>query len=151
MPQLVQARPNDPEVAALIDAHFLLMRAQSPPESCHVFSADALAGPAIRLYALRDKSTVVAIGAIRVFGTQGELKSMHTESRLRGQGYGRVLLNALIAQARDLNLTQLLLETGSGAEHAPARNLYASEGFAECPPFGDYVHDRLSLFMARDL
>ena len=27
----------------------------------------------------------------------------------------------------------------------------AAHGFAECPPFGDYVHDPLSVFMTRTL
>ena len=37
------------------------------------------------------------------------------------------------------------------AAFAPARRLYVSFGFGYCAPFGDYVEDPNSVFMARDL
>ena len=151
MIQLVPARPDEPDVAALIKRHFELMREQSPPESCHVFSGAALEAPDIHLFALRKKGRAVAVGALRNFGIMGELKSMHTAEEERGNGFARLLLKRLTEQARQLGISQLALETGSSVAHEPARRLYASEGFSECPPFGDYTADPLSLFMSKSL
>ena len=46
---------------------------------------------------------------------------------------------------------RLSLETGAQPSFAAARRLYASEGFAECPPFGDYRPDPNSTFMTLSL
>lgn len=152
MTRLLRATPDEPDVAELIDRHFNLMRAQSPPESCHVFSAQALDADDVYLFALRPQVHAVAIGALRIMQeTSGELKSMHTASEHRGKGYGRVLLKGLIEEAQVLGLRDLALETGSNEDHEAARRLYASEGFVECAPFGDYKYDPLSLFMSKNL
>ncbi len=151
MATLDAVRPDEADVAALLERHFNLMREQSPPESCHVLPARALDHPDIHIFALREAGQAVAIGAIRAGGKTGELKSMHTAAEARGRGHGRALLLGLMEQARALGLSELKLETGSGAEHRAARHLYASEGFQECPPFDDYIEDPLSTFMARDV
>lgn len=151
MPVLEKVRPSETDVQALLDAHFALMRAQSPPESCHVLPARAMEDEDIHLFALRENGKAVAIGALRVEGLAGELKSMHTLVAARGRGLGRRLLRGLLEEAGKAGLSHLQLETGSGSEHAAARALYASEGFVECAPFGFYVEDPLSLFMARIL
>lgn len=151
MIRLELERPDTPDVKALLDQHFALMRMQSPPESCHVLPSESLNSDDIRLFALRRDTKIVAVGAIRIDGRMGELKSMHTAAPERGKGLGRVLLQGLISEARALGLTELALETGSGSEHEAARGLYASEGFATCPPFGPYSYDPLSLFMRRTL
>jgi putative acetyltransferase len=151
MAMLGRVRPDDPGVGALLARHYEMMRAQTPEESCHVLPVDALSGPDMHLYALTDGGEVLAVGALRVSGTTGELKSMHTRAERRGQGLGRALLRGLMKEARVLGLTRLVLETGSGAEHSAARGLYAAEGFSECPAFGDYAPDPLSVFMARML
>jgi putative acetyltransferase len=44
----------------------------------------------------------------------------------------------------------LSLETGSWPYFQPARALYRSVGFVECPPFGEYAHDPNSVFMSLD-
>jgi putative acetyltransferase len=43
------------------------------------------------------------------------------------------------------------LETGSMEFFRPARALYASFGFAPCPPFADYREDPNSVFMTKEL
>lgn len=149
MHEIAPAKATDSDVAALLGKHFDLMRAQSPPESCHVLPADQLAGDDIHLFALRGEGRLLAVGAIRVYGAWGELKSMHTDQAVRGQGLGSVMLQELIKQARQFGLRSLKLETGSGPEHEPARRLYQSAGFVTCAPFGDYSADPLSMFMSR--
>lgn len=151
MSEVERVSANESDVAHLLARHFDLMRAQTPAESCHVLPATAMSSPDLVLFALRENGRAVAVGALRIVGRQGELKSMHTVKEKRGQGLGRRLLLGLIAQARDLGLEELLLETGAGADHLAARKLYSSEGFAQCPPFGDYTEDPLSVFMSRSL
>ena len=143
---------SEPDVAGLIEKHFDLMRRQSPPDACHVMSADGLAKAGTYLLVLRQNGAALAIGALRRLGKDsGEIKSMHTARAVRGRGCARALLRALISHARAQKMTSLFLETGSGDEHAAARALYASEGFSDCPPFGNYSLHPLSVYMARDL
>lgn len=149
--QITQADVREPDVTALLDRHFALMRAQSPPESCHVLPKDDLAHPDITLLALRESDMLLAIGAIRDFGSWGEVKSMHTAKEARGRGAARALLDALIASAAAKGMQYLSLETGSGPDHLASRRLYASAGFTDCPPFGAYTHDPLSHFMTRTI
>nr|WP_299346363.1 molybdenum cofactor synthesis domain-containing protein [uncultured Maritalea sp.] len=62
---------------------------------------------------------------------------------------------ALVMEKELLGFGELMrkvsLETGSDASFLAARNLYLSEGFAVCPPFGSYTLDPLSVFMTRTL
>ena len=76
---------------------------------------------------------------------------MHTAKSVRGKGVARQILLALIDAARERQVSRLSLETGSYDIFAPARALYAAEGFTTCPPFGDYTEDPLSTFMTREV
>ena len=146
------AAASEPDIANLIAAHFALMRAISPEESCHVMPADALAAGGAWMVAAEQGGTVLGIGALQVIGPgHGEIKSMHTASAARGRGVARRIVRALMTEARNRDLTRLSLETGSADLFAPARALYASEGFTDCPPFGAYVEDPHSVFMTRTL
>lgn len=143
---------------ALLARHHALMRSQSPAESCHVLTAEELRGQGARLFVGRDaEGTVMAIGGlVSLRGADlpegaAELKSMHCHSELRGQGAGAALLDTMIEAARGAGMTSLWLETGSAPAFAPARALYARFGFTQCPPFGSYTEDPLSVFMTRDL
>lgn len=151
MQRFEQVAPDLPDVAAIIETHFVLMRGQTPPESCHALPAAALEAPDIRLFALREGGKAVAIGALRIDGAHGELKSMHTLQACRGRGLGRRLLDGVMNEARALGVSRLFLETGSGPEHAAARRLYTSAGFEVCPPFARYKADPASCFMTRAL
>ncbi|WP_245514046.1 GNAT family N-acetyltransferase [Antarcticimicrobium luteum] len=74
---------------------------------------------------------------------------MHVIAEARGRGAGAAMLEHLLAQAADMGLSRVSLETGSGPDFAPARRLYGQRGFVECPPFGDYLPDPHSTFMTR--
>jgi len=144
--------PASADVDALLRRHFALMRSQSPAESCHVMEPEALLERDAVLFAARDGDAVLGVGALTVIAPgHGELKSMHTAAEARGRGVGRAVLAALMDAARERGLTRLSLETGSADAFAAARALYAAHGFVECPPFGDYVVDPLSVFMTRTL
>lgn len=144
--------PRTPDVRALLLRHFDVMRAGSPAESCHVMDPDALLDRGAVLFAARQKGNVLGVGALAQVGPDhGELKSMHTHSDARGRGVARAILAALLDAARAQGMGRVSLETGSAELFAPARALYAAHGFAECPPFGNYVYDPLSVFMTRTL
>jgi putative acetyltransferase len=149
IPRFDEVLGQDPAVDALMAAHVALMQSQSPAESCHVMTAEALRSSGARVFAGRDSTgQVVAIGAFKPLGEGAvELKSMHCAAALRGQGLGRALLAHLRTEARAAGFRTLWLETGSGPEFAAARSLYRSEGFADCAPFGGYAADPLSVFM----
>ncbi|MGX9355236.1 GNAT family N-acetyltransferase [Roseobacteraceae bacterium S113] len=138
---------------ALLARHHALMRASSPAESCHVMTSDELRAHGARVFVGRDQDgTAWAIGAYLDLGEgRAELKSMHCHDEKRGQGAGAALLACLMDAAQEAGMRSLWLETGSAALFAPARALYARAGFTECPPFGEYVTDPLSVFMMRGL
>ncbi|WP_299727188.1 GNAT family N-acetyltransferase [uncultured Tateyamaria sp.] len=144
--------PDTADVKALLMRHFALMRAGSPEESCHVLEPDALLERGVALYAARDGDTILGVGALaQLDPDHGELKSMHTSAEARGRGVARAILAALLDAARAQGMTRVSLETGSAEMFAPARALYAAYGFTNCPPFGSYIHDPLSVFMTRTL
>ena len=145
-------RPETPDVQALLRRHFETMRQASPEESCHVMAPDRLGQEGAVLIAVRDGDVLLGIGAIKQIGpNHAELKSMHTAAVARGRGVGRVVLQALMAEAQSQGMTRLSLETGSAEMFAAARGLYAAHGFETCAPFGAYYPDPLSVFMTRCL
>ena len=74
---------------------------------------------------------------------------MHTAKAARGRGYGRAMVEHLLAVASERGVVRVYLETGSAEGFLPARNLYASVGFEPCGPFGDYDESPNLCFMTR--
>ncbi|MFZ7091496.1 GNAT family N-acetyltransferase [Primorskyibacter sp. 2E233] len=140
----------NPAVEAILARHHAAMSEATPEESCHVMTAKALRSSGASVYALRDETgEICAVGALKPFGSGAvELKSMHVAAEARGRGYGKRLLDHLLAEARRAGMAAAYLETGSEAGFAAARALYEGAGFAYCAPFGEYVPDRLSVFMS---
>ena len=135
--------------------HHHAMHVDTPPESIHMMSPEALTAPDVRFFVLRDGGQVLGMGAWKVFetaaGRAGEIKSMHILAQARGRGLARQLLAHLMQDAKTQGAQQLFLETGAQESFTAARDLYLREGFAPCPPFGDYRPDPLSVFMTRAL
>lgn len=65
----------------------------------------------------------------------GEMKRLYVRPEFRGSGTGRVLLERLIAEARDAGYKVLLLDTMPRLERAIA--MYRARGFREIPRYGD--------------
>ncbi|MFV1875159.1 GNAT family N-acetyltransferase [Nioella sp.] len=144
--------PTRPDVAELLRVHEALMRAQTPQDSCHVKSADALSTSGARIFSLRDGSQLMAVGALApIERGHEELKSMHVLAEARGRGAGQALLEGMLADARGRKVVRISLETGSGQDHDAARMLYARAGFTTCGPYAGYADDPLSVFMTRTL
>lgn len=143
---------TSPASRALIAMHLAGMRAQSPEESVHALDLDGLRTADVTVWSAWRGEDLVGIGALRMLdATRGELKSMRVHDRFRGTGAGRALLRHLMQEAAARGIRSLWLETGSEESFLPARSLYASEGFVECPPFGEYRADPLSTFLSRTL
>lgn len=78
----------------------------------------------------------------------GEVKRLYVQPRSRGQGWGRRLVDALIARARSLGYRELKLDTLERMTDAHA--LYSGVGFRECAayyanPLPDVVYMSLQL------
>jgi putative acetyltransferase len=74
---------------------------------------------------------------------------MYVVPAQRGHGVGRGLLAFLEAEALRRGCTWLMLETGIRQPEALA--LYERSGYVRRGPFGSYIEDPHSVFMARRL
>lgn len=136
----------------LIGIHLAGMYDTSPADSVHALGIDELQDPAITVWSAWGGEDLVGIGALhQPDATRGELKSMRVADDFRGTGAGRAILRHIVDEAKKRGIETLWLETGSEDFFAPARALYASEGFTECGPFGRYLPDPNSTFMTRTL
>ncbi len=140
------------EIGALLRLHLDEMHQWSPPESVHAMPIERLRGQDVTFFSAWQGDLLAACGAIKhLADDHGELKSMRAHPDFRGRGAGKAILHHLIAVARTCGYARLSLETGRPDPFLPARRLYETHGFAECPPFGDYVADDFSICMTRTL
>jgi ribosomal-protein-alanine acetyltransferase len=74
---------------------------------------------------------VVGYGGLRALrgGSDADIQTIALDESVRGQGRGRALLRALIAEAGARGARELFLEVR--ADNPVAEGLYRSEGFAE--------------------
>jgi len=141
-----------PEVHALLNEHLAHMHSITPAESVHALPIDELRKPDVTFWCAWDEAELLGCGALKELTPRhGEVKSMRTVRAHLRKGVARAILVHIIDEARRRSYERLSLETGSMAEFQPAVRLYASFGFACCPPFGDYIEDPNSLFMTRTL
>ena len=141
-----------PEIAALLHEHLRDMHRVSPPESIHALDLESLRRPAITFWTIWDAGILAGCGAIKELDPQhAEIKSMRTASSHRRKGVAKQLLQHLLDVAKQRGYTRVSLETGSMDFFMPARVLYASFGFENCPPFADYMADPNSVFMTKEL
>lgn len=153
MPLLI--RPDDltsDATRALAAAHLAGMHENTPVESVHALDLDGLTADGITVWSAWVDDELAGIGACKDLGDdRAELKSMRVVEAFLGQGIGRAILRHIVEDAQERGIRSLWLETGSTDDFIPARRLYASEGFEECPAFPPYAPDPLSTFMTRRL
>ena len=143
---------DEPAVVALLAHHVESARSETEPGSDHALHLESLRNPDIRFWSVWQADQLLGIGAWWRFEPgHAELKSMHVARVARGRGVGAAMLTHLIDDARAAGITRMSLETGSWAYFEPAVGLYTRHGFVECPPFGEYVPDRNSIFRTRAL
>jgi putative acetyltransferase len=140
------------EIRALVAHHLQGMADNSPPGTCFALDIDGLLQPGVTLWSAWEGDTLVGMGALKVFDEKnGELKSMRVADAHLGNGFGRAILEYLVAQARMRGLKALWLETGSSQGFAAALKLYERAGFRYCGTFADYGENGFSRFMTREI
>jgi putative acetyltransferase len=143
---------SGPRSRDLVARHLAGMRASSPPESVHALDVEKLRQPGVTFWSAWLGDEVVGCGALKQLdANRGELKSMRVADAFLGRGFGRAMLEHLLAEARTRGMKGLWLETGSTPAFQPALRLYESAGFVRCGPFDGYVEDPFSIFMRRDI
>lgn len=143
---------DHPAVIALLQGHRAELARLSPAESVHALDTARLRGPDITLWSAWDDDELLGCAALKhLDAAHGEIKSMRTAARRRGQGVASGLLRHVLEQACRRGYRRLSLETGTSAEFAPAHRLYARFGFEDCAPFGVYRVDPHSRCMTRAL
>ncbi|MEM7627684.1 MAG: GNAT family N-acetyltransferase [Planctomycetota bacterium] len=147
---------TDPRVIALVNHHVSTARGETGLGCAHALETTDLDRPGITFWTIWDDASPVdilaGIGALKELSPgHGEIKSMHTAEHVRRRGFGRALLDHIIAHAKANGMSQLSLETGSWDYFEPARRFYRRHGFVECEPFADYRPDPNSVFMSREL
>lgn len=141
-----------PEIAALLRLHLDEMHQWSPPESVHAMPIERLRQPDVTFFSAWDGERLAACGAIKhLADDHGELKSMRADPDYRGKGAGKAILLHLLDEAAKRGYRRVSLETGRPEPFLPARRLYESHGFTECPPFADYTEDPFSICMTKKL
>ncbi len=140
------------DVRQLLQEHLADMHSISPAESVHALDVDAFSTPGVDFWTVRDEEMLLGCGALKELSSkEGEIKSMRTASGARRRGVATLMLAHLLDVARGRGYERVSLETRSHEFIAPARQLYRSHGFIECPPFADYRLDPHSVFMTLHL
>ena len=149
----MQIRLDDlrgPQIQQLLEEHLHSMTLYSPPESIHALDLEALRQRELTFWTVWKEGELLGCGALKELEPRhGEIKSMRTARAHLRQGVARTMLNHIIDEARRRGYVRLSLETGTNPAFTPARELYASFGFACCEPFAQYVPDPYSVFMTR--
>lgn len=144
---------DDPRRAAaseLLAFHLAEMARWSPPEQVHALPAEGLGAPDVTFYTAWRGDELAGCGALRELAPgHGELKSMRVAPAHLRSGVGEAILRHLLGEARARGYSRVSLETGRPAPFLAAQRLYAKHGFAECPPFGDYMATDFSMCMTR--
>ena len=148
--QIAIENPDQPEILELLRESDAYMAALYPAESNHLLDMSSLQRPEVTFIAARLQGKAVGCGAI-VRSPEGwaEIKRMFVSPEARGRQLGKQLLRKLESVAAETGVRMLRLETGVKQPEALA--LYASTGFVEIGPFGQYRADPLSLFMEKSL
>lgn len=143
---------KDGQIARLLELHRQEMFKHSPSDSVHALDAHSLSSNDLTFWRAEIDGHFAGCGALKQLSkTHGELKSMKTADAFTRNGIARKLLQVIIEEARSRGYQELSLETGSMAAFVPAKNLYASFGFEECEPFGEYFEDVNSVCMSMDI
>ena len=149
----IQIRPvQDNEADELLAMSTAYMESLYPAESNHLVDYSELyADNAIFLGAFLAGK---AVGCVAVIFYQhdceyGEIKRLFVLPEHRDLKLGRTLMAAIEEAAQEAGKHIMRLETGI---YQPASNhLYASLGYVERGPYGDYQEDQLSIFMEKSL
>lgn len=134
---------------ALIEESQKALEAVYPEDEIFTLDADELSAPNTQFLVARRGGEAVGCVALVDMVHYGEIKRLFVDSKVRGTGLGRRLMEALEDLAADLGLRTLRLETGPELKQAVA--LYRSLGYSDRAAFGGYSDLPCSLFMEKRL
>ena len=140
------------EVNALIQLSHQYQAERYPPESIHQEDPQLLLAKNTYFIGAYIQQTLLGIGAVKIFDASpgyGEIKNLFVDPNHRGQGASRVIMRALEQSLIDSNIRLCCLETGPSQPESIG--LYTSLGYHQCPPYGNYKPDPLSVFMQKEL
>ena len=138
------------EVHELLTKHFIELKAASPEGSAHVLDIPGLKVPSIKFWSLWKNDKLIGCGAFKFLDNEhGEFKSIRIHDNFRKKGYGIIVINHLINEAKKLNIKRLSIETGAGDFFKPARKLFNHCGFETCKPFAHYKEDINSIYLTK--
>jgi putative acetyltransferase len=140
------------DVDALIQRSRQYQAELYPPESIHQEDPQQLLAQNIYFIGAYVQQTLLGIGAVKRVAASpqyGEIKNLFVDPRYRGQGASRIIMTALEQHLIDNKIMLCYLETGPSQPESIG--LYKSLGYQECPSYGDYKPDPLSVFMAKAL
>src|SRR6478736_8102613 len=102
--------------------------------------------PGGRLYVIRRGESHVGVGCLkRLTPAVAEIQRMYVQPHVRGVGAGRLLLQLLLRDAREIGYEAVRLESLKFLSAAHA--LYKSVGFAEIMP---YAENSMTTYQPRD-
>ncbi|EGJ11170.1 MULTISPECIES: GNAT family N-acetyltransferase [Rubrivivax] len=150
-------RPDQPEVAALLEQLDAYLASLYPPEANHILDVQALLAPDVYFQVARRAGRLVGIGAFRRMPGEtatagepyGEIKRMFVPPAERGQRIAEKLLNSLEDRLRTESYRWALLETG--VDQHEAIRLYERCGYVRRGAFAGYPDNGLSAFYAKAL
>ncbi|WP_018239556.1 GNAT family N-acetyltransferase [Ensifer sp. BR816] len=150
MTVITEEPPRQPAIIRLLELSDAYAASLYPAESNHMVDISTLEKPEVSFFVARSNGAIVGCCALVDAGDgTAEIKRMFVDPEARGLKVGRQLLAALEAKAERIGLEAIRLETGI---HQPeAIGLYKASGYVECPPFGSYLPDPLSLFMEKQV
>ncbi len=141
--------PRDPQATALLQASHTLMQSLFDAGDCHYLEISDLCVPSVQFFVAQKDKQTVGCAALSNKGDYAEIKSMFVDPNMRGLGIADLLINHLLAEAKELGVTDIKLETGNPLE--AAIRLYKRHGFVECTAFGEYETADASVFMTKPL
>jgi putative acetyltransferase len=150
MMRIALERPDQPEVARLIDELDAYQKPLYPPESHYGIDMDALMQPHVLFAVARsDSGEAVGCGAAVLNDGWGEIKRMFVRPALRGQGVAQGIVAFLERSVRGRGFALMRLETG--VSQPEALRFYENAGYVRRGRFADYPDDPLSVFMEKAL
>lgn len=136
-------------VAGDLDAIMAIERAEFPVDawSADMMAAE-LAAPFGRYLVATDAAdAVVGYAGVRVGGAQSDVQTIAVVPARRREGVGRMLLLALLGEARERGATDAFLEVR--ADNPGARQLYEDHGFVEVAVRPGYYPDGIDAVVMR--
>lgn len=135
-------------VFSFTDACFSELGKKFEPEGRHAFYNNIEKAFEVFFCLTSDDDRVIGTVALKKLNDNtSELKALYLDSRYRGQGWGKQLINVIIAEARNSGYKTIVLD--SMKQYKEARKLYEKCGFIDCARYNDNIY--ADVFMKLEL